>query len=62
MDNIQLYAEKVRRTVLRVKIRSNFHIKKLGFKMMKKYIREKEIKRYNNERANELRKKFDTKK
>jgi hypothetical protein len=38
MDQIQLYSEKVRRTSLRVRIRSNYHLKRLGLRMLRTYV------------------------
>lgn len=62
MDQIQLYSEKVRRTTLRVRIRSNYHLKRLGLRMLRSYLRQRHVKQYNNQKAIELRHKFDQKK
>lgn len=49
MDDLKLYAEKVRRTMLRVKVRSNYHQKKLGWMLLKKYIGDVHRKRQNKQ-------------
>jgi hypothetical protein len=49
MDDVKLYAEKVRRTMLRVKVRSNYHKKKLGLMLLKKYIGDVHRKRQNKQ-------------
>ena len=49
MDDLKLYAEKVRRTMLRIKVRSNYHKKKLGLMLLKKYIGDVHRKRQNKQ-------------
>ena len=62
MDHLQLYSEKVRRTQLRVRIRSNYHLKRLGLRMLRSFIRQRHVKQQNNQKAMELRHKFDERK
>ena len=56
MDTLHLHSEQIRRTALRVKIRSSYHLKKLAMRMVKKYLTSKEEKRGNLDKALEFRK------
>lgn len=46
----------MRRTALRVKVRSSYHLKRLAIRMVKKYLEQKEFKRGNIEKAENFRK------
>jgi hypothetical protein len=54
MDTLQLYSEKIRRTALRVKVRSNYHLKKMALKIVKNYLERKEEKKANELKAMEF--------